>query len=73
MGCPRTDCRAARPVQRQLFEGELALLDKPSWSTGAQLCTYCGCVYSREADGREVERGWLNAPMMPQGWRPSRA
>lgn len=57
--CPHPDCRAADPRQTAAA-AELASVDVAAeWVVHAQRCTYCGSVYSREADGSRRVRGWL--------------
>ena len=70
MPCPSKTCRAGGPIQRQLSANEIETIGKPNWASTAERCNYCGCVHTFESGLGQVQRGWLDAPMLEQGWIP---
>ena len=72
MSCPALDCTAALPEQRDVTAGQRESMGNPEWGGRAQRCSYCGCVHTREAQGRTEIRGWLDNSLAGPDWRPSR-
>jgi hypothetical protein len=66
------NCRAADPPQRHLTEGEQNQLTgrAAEFARGAEICSYCGLVYTRFPEMRRL--GHLNNALVGAGFRPAR-
>lgn len=71
--CPAhpENCRAASPRQYSASDRLKAAGVEADWVSNAMQCGYCGCVYSLGAKGKVI-RGYLDDPMGPKGWQPTR-
>ena len=68
--CPASLCKKPEAPQEPMATSQLASLGVlAAWTTSAQRCSHCGCVYSSDGKTRSI-RGYFNNPVMPEGWRP---
>jgi hypothetical protein len=67
--CPAPDCRSAKPPQHYLSGGEQRTIGLEPWLQTAQVCGYCGCVYSHLGHGMFHIRGYFDDPARGRGWR----
>lgn len=67
--CPAPDCHAANPEQRSA-SAELAHYgETDQWARSAQVCSYCGCVYTGFGHDRRIA-GYLDNSLVGPGWQP---
>ena len=71
VSCPSEDCPGVRPEQCELTPLEKAIVE-PEWRDPAVKCSSCGCVYTRDQQGRSTIRGWLDNKVAGPGWRTVR-
>ncbi len=64
--CPAPDCKAANPPQRSATYELTQRGETAEWVRSAQVCGYCGCVYT---DERRIV-GYLDNPLVGPGWQP---
>ena len=48
MLCPSEHCAGADPPQRYITNDESVVLGNPAWAAWAEICAYCGCIYTRD-------------------------
>ncbi|MCK1693834.1 hypothetical protein IVA84_08620 [Bradyrhizobium sp. 144] len=69
--CPDPDCKAANPSQRSATDDLADRGEGASWTKGAQVCGYCGCVYVGGGSSRRI-MGYLDNPLVGPGWQPNK-
>jgi hypothetical protein len=68
--CPKGCSGGYADRQRDLLPAEAAKIGPVAWLPNARRCTYCGAVYAPSGTDPRQFRGWLDAPMIGQGWQP---
>jgi len=68
--CPAKCSGKHHSRQRQVLPGERTTIESSGGAleANAQICSYCGCVYSNGADARIL--GYLDG-MSGTGWKPA--